>query len=354
VRSIRALVAVIGATTLTLVACGGAGRGVDKAGGTGPTVTLRLGTPDNDGHPDSPAIKYFTQQVAQLSDGKLRIEVVFSVANDVSDFEPATAKLVHDGKFDLGWIGSRAWDTQGVLSFQALQAPFLITDYGLLDRVLASPVAGQMLAGLTEIGMVGLGLYPDELRHPVGFGTAFLSLADFRHARIRIAPSNVADQLIRALGAEPVHLNGPALGQAIDDGRLRGTDSSTGAPFIDAREIMTGNITFYPKTNTLFADADRFSELSREQQQQLRTAAEHTFDFASHREPEQQSAESFCAAGGTIVAASGADVADIVRAGRTIYSDLERDAGTKSAIEQIQDMKRTAPKAAPPPKECAP
>ena len=58
--------------------------------------------------------------------------------------------------------------TLGLTTWQ-LQAPFLIDSYPLLGAVLASPLPGQMLAGLHQAGFTGLGLYPDQLRHLVGF-----------------------------------------------------------------------------------------------------------------------------------------------------------------------------------------
>ena len=73
---------------------------------------------------------------------------------------------------------------------------------------MTSPMAGEMLAGLKSAEVEGLGLYPDQFRHPVGFHKPLASPRDFKGARIRVLTSNASDALIRALGAEPVHLNG--------------------------------------------------------------------------------------------------------------------------------------------------
>ena len=97
---------------------------------------------------------------------------------------------------------TRVWDTFGVPSFQALQAPFLITDHGVLQEVLTDPIASEMLAGLEEAGFVGLGLYPDQLRHPLGYAAPLRSLDDFDGAAIRLVPSEATDALVRALGGE--------------------------------------------------------------------------------------------------------------------------------------------------------
>ena len=86
-----------------------------------------------------------------------------------------------------------------------MQAPFLITDNRLTRKVAQDQVARTMLAGLTRANLVGLGLYPDELRHPVGIRRPLDSMADFQGAQFRAPISNTSDALFRALGAEPVH-----------------------------------------------------------------------------------------------------------------------------------------------------
>src|SRR4051812_33028775 len=165
-------------------------RAADKAGGSEAPRVLLLGASDTVDQPESRAVRYFAGQVAKLSHGALRVELRFEAAGDRSpDVEARTEQMVRDGKFDLGWIGARAWDARGVKSFQALQAPFLVTNYALLDRVLTSPLANEMLAGLKRQHVVGIALLPGLLRHPVGLRGPLVSLADFRRARVRIQPS---------------------------------------------------------------------------------------------------------------------------------------------------------------------
>src|SRR6266516_6153600 len=96
----------------------------DKAGGSGAPRVLRLAASDTVDQPDSPTIRYFAAEVAKLSHRALRVELRFDAAGDrVPDVEARTARMVRDGKFDLGWIGARAWDERAVKRFPALQAP---------------------------------------------------------------------------------------------------------------------------------------------------------------------------------------------------------------------------------------
>ena len=47
-------------------------------------------------------------------------------------------RAVAAGQVDLGWSGTRVFDTMGVTSFQALHAPMLIDSYALQHAVIAS------------------------------------------------------------------------------------------------------------------------------------------------------------------------------------------------------------------------
>ena len=74
----------------------------------------------------------------------------------------------------------RVLDTFGVKSFQALPAPMLIDSYPLQRAVLRSDMPAQMLADLEPIGLVGLSLVANELRHPFATKTRLAAPATSR------------------------------------------------------------------------------------------------------------------------------------------------------------------------------
>ena len=81
---------------------------------------------------------------------------------------------------DLGWVGTRVFDTLGVKSFQALTAPMLVDSYALENAVIESGITEEMMEGLDELGVVGLGVLPDGLRKPIGVTGPILGPADWR------------------------------------------------------------------------------------------------------------------------------------------------------------------------------
>ena len=311
---------------------------------TSDPVVIRLGTGDPRGRPDTPVVERFVEAVEDLSEGGMRVEVVWEAGGDSSDlnggFERGVVGLVQDGELDLGWIAARAWDTVGVTSFQALQAPFLVTDHELLAEVLAGSMADEMSAGLGDVGLVGLGLYPDGLRYPLGYTAPMTSLEDFDGADIRLVPSEATETLFEALGGRPAYgLAGDALDAAIASGDVDGTEVSLelAASIAPKGSVVTGNVVLFPRVNTLFAGQDLMDSLSDEQDTILAAAAEETYAFAASATAEDFRA--FCEAGGEVVLASEVDVAALERAARPVYRLLEADPATKAFIDEIHELK---------------
>lgn len=332
---------------LAMSACGGTVSG-DKAGGDEPPINLTLGSPDSDGTPGTDALRHFAAEVADLSGGRITVELLWNVANDATDVEDDVIRQVRDGTLDLGWVGTRAWDGQGVVAFSALQAPFLISDYGVLIAVMTSDLPDQMLAELDGVGLTGLGVYPDQLRHPFGFRAPLLTLDDFSGAILRVPTSQVSDAVIRALGATPVHLNGAAFAEALDSGEVVGAESSIGnvmsgnAGILPAGAYMTMNLTFYPKLQTLFADSAHYSSLSSSTRSVLETAARDTLTYLLGLDPEGADVDAFCEVGGTLVNASPQDVEAIIAAAEPVTRSLEADATVADYIARIRALRASS------------
>lgn len=311
---------------------------------TSDPVVIRLGTGDPRGRPDTPVVERFAAAVEEMSDGGMRVEVVWEAGGDSSDpnggFEQGVVGRVQDGELDLGWIAARAWDTVGVKSFQALQAPFLITDHELLTEVLAGSMPDEMILGLDDVGLVGLGLFSDGLRYPLGYTAPMTSLQDFDEADIRLVPSEATEALVGALGGRPVYgLTGDALDKAIASGDVDGTEISLGlaSSIAPKGSVVTGNVVLFPRVNTLFAGQDLMGSLSDEQVQILAAAAEEAQAFATSSAIEDFGA--FCETGGEVAIASETEVAALKRAAMPVYRMLEADPQTKAFIDGIQELK---------------
>ncbi|HEV8651543.1 MAG TPA: TRAP transporter substrate-binding protein DctP [Actinomycetes bacterium] len=329
---------------------GGGGRG-DKAGGAGEPVVLRMANAYGDLN-DVPAVQYFVSQVKERSGGNVRIQLVSPWGDYATDAEQQVVRAVATGKADLGWSGTRVFDTMGITSFQALQAPMLIDSYGLEHAVLASDIPGQMLQGLSKVGVRGLGVLADGLRRPIAVKHPMLGAADWRGITFGTLKSQGQAQAIRALGATPMEVFRRSRNQALMDGKLQGFEMSLlvyernalahPAPYV------TANVTLWPQMDVLLANPGRLAALTQQQrgwlQQSARDAAGRSVALADR---DVQSLKNSCQSGARFANASPADLASLRKAFAPVAASLEQDPQTKAFIQQIRALKRSTPAGAP-------
>jgi TRAP-type C4-dicarboxylate transport system substrate-binding protein len=314
-------------TSCSLGSADPAGGSADKAGGSGAVVTVRLATPDSPGQPAGRDAEHFAERVRSLSQGRLRVAVTHDVGKDERSWDQKAARLVIDGDHDLGLIPARAWDAVGVSSLRALQAPFLLSSDAALDAVVSDPVASDLLNGLAKVGVVGLALVPEGLRHPVGFGAPLREPADFKGHLIRAPRSDLTWKAMRALGAKPVDLNGPEFQAGIDDGSVRGAESSAALVGMLPRPgILTANLTPYAKLNVLVANAAAVKKLSAEHRDILQRAAQQSRDHSVRtRQSDAEALATACSSGVEVVLATSEQQAAMTAATKPLLDELRAD-----------------------------
>ena len=307
---------------VAVAGCGG--TNTDKAGGARGVKLTVLTMANGNGHPGE--LEPFAAAVARLSGGTLRIEFKNAWRAGTPDYENGLIDDVKVGKADLGWAGSRAFDSVGVPSFDALHAPLLIDSYPLERRALESPLVGEMLGGLKPLGVVGLGILPGPLRKPLG-AARLVRPEDYAGKTLAFQRSQVAQQTLRALGAHGAAI--PSSG-AIDayDGIEQEVDSIDNNGYDKLGKYLTANVNLWPRPIVVFANSHAFNVLSGGQRAALRDAAKVALPaaLAAEQANEQEGAGSLCRRGVTFVTASNADLAEVRRAVQPVYDQLERDA----------------------------
>jgi len=347
--TVSARLVVLLAAMAVLAGCGS--PGFDKAGGrqAGHPVVLTLasflvGSSELDG---------FASNVWRLSGGTMRIDVKDRWRLGQVRYENGLVGDVRAGKADLGVVGSRAWDSVGVNSFRALTAPLLIDSYALQERVLRSPMIGQMLGGLRALGLAGFGVLPGPLRKPLGITRPLLKPGDYAGLKIGVQQSLVASATMRALGATPVWF--PAIGPITGFGGVEQQISLiAGNQYDRAGKYLTANVSLWPRPLVLFANGNTWARLTTAQRHILSQAV--TDDQAAEtnflRGDERTSIAILCRRGLPFLDASPADLAALRRAVQPVYAQLDRDPQTRRYISQIEAMRQGTP--AEPAPACAP
>ena len=336
--------------TVTVAGCGfGGDSGEDKAGGSGAPVVLRLASTGGDIR-QTPAVEYLVERVDELSGGKLRIEVVDEWAEFASDAEQQVVQDVAAREVDLGWVGSRVFDTLGVKSFQALTAPMLVDSYALQNAVIDSGVAEDMMEPLDELGVVGLGVLADGLRRPIGVTAPLLGPADWRGVTFGTLRSNGQSDAIRSLGATPAQVFGPHREEAIEKGTIQGFELGmqlySDPKWPHRAPYVTANVNLWPQMDVLLANPARLEGLTPKQRGWLQEAAQDAADrSAALAGEEAKAAADACASGARFVKASDAALAALQKAFAPAYAKLRRDSDTKAFIDRIGALKQSTPRA---------
>lgn len=320
---------------LAAAACTSAGG--DKAGGSSPKVVmLSLGDVEND--PSS--VQPYADAVKALSGGTLQIQIKLNWRRGDPQNEGALIKDVERGKANLGVVPVRSFDTVGIDSFQAMQAPFLIDSYALEKRVLSSDIPAKMLAGMRPAGLVGLAVLPGDLRKPLGLTRALVSASDYRGARVGIRPGKVADATMRALGAIPVAYVPRDISSL--DGMETHLDAIAGNRYDSNATELTGNVNFWPRDEAVFINARTFDALSPQQREWLREAGPRslsTWPVCPSEQCDRGGGDTLCNRGLTVDSATTAEVAQLRRAVQPVYDDLERNAENRTLIDEIIKMR---------------
>jgi TRAP-type C4-dicarboxylate transport system substrate-binding protein len=323
-------------STLLVAACGGGSS--DKAGGSSPRKTVVLTMANTNG--GSVELDPFAAAVARISGGTLRIDFKNDWRAGTISNETGVIGDIKAGKADLAWAGSRAFDSVGVASFDALHAPLLIDSYPLEGKVLESPLVGSMLAGLKPLDVVGLGILPGPMRKPLGVSRLVLP-ADYRGKTLAYSRSRVAEETLRALGARGKEI--PSAGSIAGySGVEQQVAAIEGNSYDSAAKFLTVNVNLWPRPQVLFMNQKAFNSLSEQQRNALSSAAKAALPatLALEQNDQKSATANLCRRGLKFVTASDADIAALRRAVQPVYSRLERDAQTKAAIEQVRAMRQ--------------
>jgi TRAP-type C4-dicarboxylate transport system substrate-binding protein len=345
-RRMRARESVVIAVVLTTMAaaCTDEGAEADKAGGPGEPVDLVFADTYG-GLEQLPAIAYFVERVEELSDGQIRIEAADEWGEFAPDAEEQVVRDVSSGLADLGWVGSRTFDLMGVESFQALTAPMLVDSYALQDAVIESGLTDQMMDGLDELGVVGLGVLADGLRKPVGVRGPIVGVDDWSGLGFGTFGSDVQAEAIRALGATPETVFGHHRTEAIESGTIQGFEMGLFVylfpdGLVESGPYVTANVNLWPQMDVLLANPELRDSLTAEQRGWLEQAADDAASrSAALADTEARTIQNACTRGARFAEASEQDLTALQDAFAPVFDALRQDQTTRSFIEQIQTLK---------------
>jgi TRAP-type transport system periplasmic protein len=346
-----AAVAAAGALALGLVACGDddddEGGATGETSGGGPALDVAYVTTQQ--HPYGIAVDAFTEEVNATGQLTLQGQPAYPQA------EIQLLADVRSGVVPMATVSTAIFDTAGITAFQALQAPFLITNYPLALEVEGGEIGQAMLEQADQQAgdLVALAIHEGGLRKPFG-KQQLASLADFKGKTIRAPQSQVLSEGFKALGANVEPLPLPDVYQALQNGTVDGVEANL--PLIytqkwyEVGKYVTGNVNFWPFPTVLVVNKEVYDGLSAEAQEALTTAAGNitATSVAIFTTPGSTVAQDLVNCGIEYVSSTPAQLTALQNAAATAVDQLAPE--SQEYVTQIEAEKEAlGPPPAPPP-----
>ncbi len=331
--------------TLATLAALAAGAGgctlVDRAGGDAadPVTTLTFAQP-NDEPPEQ--LKAWADQVEEASDGSLTIDFKNAWRAGQTDYETGTIADVKAGEVDLAWVGARVFDRVGVTDFQALLAPMLVDSHELQAAVFEEGIAQEMLAGVQDAGVTGVGVLPGPMRKMLGVHNPLLGPDDFRGAVVGMQDSALSQTAMETLGATA---KAEPSGAKLDglDAYEQQLASIQGNGYVVQAHYVTANLDLWPRALVLVANPDTFDALSDEQQAVLEKASTDAVlpALQASQAEDDDAVQPLCQQGMSLVEATDEQLDVLATAWQPLYDELATDPDTADWLDRIRALKES-------------
>lgn len=319
------------------------GPDVDRAGGDGLTEPQVLTMAQPNGAPPD-QLAAWADEVDRRSDGLITIEFSNAWRIGEVEYEAGTIDDLRGGEIDLAWVGARVFDTVGVDSFRPLLAPLLVDSHDLQGAVFEAGIPQEMLAGLDEIDLVGVGVLPGPLFRVLGVDAALTGPDDFAGATIGIQHSAQAAETLAALDATARAVPSEADLAGLD-GYAQQLSSVAGNHYSETAGFVTTNVNLWPRPLVIAMGAETADRIGADGVAILRDAAQAAVPGAleASRAEDLDAVAPLCAEGMDLVLASDADLSALRAAVEPVHAALRDDPDTAAHLEAIEALAADAP-----------
>ncbi len=171
--------------------------------------------------PKGKAAEFFAKRAAELTKGKVKVEV-YPNSQLYKDKEEMEALQL--GSVQMLAPSLSKFAPLGVKEFEAFDLPFIFDDYNDLHAVTQGPVGAKLLKKLESRGITGLAYWDNGFK-VMSANKPLKSVEDYKGVKMRIQSSKVLDAQMRAVGALPQVLAFSETYQALQTGVVDGTEN---------------------------------------------------------------------------------------------------------------------------------
>jgi len=165
--------------------------------------------------PKGQAAEFFAKRAGELTKGKVRVEVypdstLYKDKEELEALQLGAAQMLAPSLAKFGPLGMREFE--------------IFDGYNELHKVTQGPVGQQLLARLETRGIKGLAYWDNGFKS-FSLNSPLRSPADLKGRKMRIQPSKVLEEQMRALGALPQVMAFSDVHQALKTGVVDGTEN---------------------------------------------------------------------------------------------------------------------------------
>ena len=175
----------------------------------------------SEGYPTTEAAHYFSDLVYERSEGRIKINIH---ASGVLGNETAVIEQLRYGGLDFARVSLMAV-ADFVPKMGVLQLPYLYQDAEHMWNVLNGEIGQELIEVLEDYGIKGLSWYDAGTRNLYTI-QKIIRLEDLEGKQIRVAKSQLMENLIRSFGATPVFLDYGEIYSGLELGVVDGAENN--------------------------------------------------------------------------------------------------------------------------------
>ena len=171
--------------------------------------------------PKGKASVFFAQKAAELTKGKVKVEVY---ANSALYKDKEEMEALQIGSVQMLAPSLAKFGPLGVKEFEAFDLPFIFDDRADVHKVTQGPVGAALMAKLESRGIKGLAYWDNGFKS-FSANTPLKAVADYKGKKFRIQSSKVLEEQIRAIGGIAQVMAFSEVYQALQTGVVDGTEN---------------------------------------------------------------------------------------------------------------------------------
>jgi len=171
--------------------------------------------------PKGHAADFFAKRAAELTKGKVKVEVY---ANSTLYKDKEEMEALQLGAVQMLAPSLAKFGPLGVKEFEVFDLPFIFDDYNELHRVTQGAVGKQLLAKLEPKGIKGLSFWDNGFKS-MSANKPLKMPEDYKGLKMRIQSSKVLESQMRSVGALPQVMAFSEVYQALQTGVVDGTEN---------------------------------------------------------------------------------------------------------------------------------